>query len=101
MLTKRNYNKLCKVLDNAAYIYYNKEDKSIIPDADFDKAEKMCDEYEAAYPDKVSPYSRSLNIGAKGVYDENKLDYVYDFYKITGNVSMSKSDYIDYLKNNI
>jgi hypothetical protein len=30
MLSKRNYDKLCKVLDNAAYIYYNKEDKSII-----------------------------------------------------------------------
>ena len=101
MLTRRKYDKLCKVLDNAAYIYYNKEDKIIIPDVDYDKAERMCEEYEAKNPSKVHPYSRSLHLNSKDEYNENSLDYVYEFYKLTGNVTMSKADYLDYLKNNM
>lgn len=102
MLTDKKYIKLCKILDNASYIYYNHEDKVVIPDSDFDKAERMCEEYEKKYPDKVNEYSRSLNINSKDQYDIDKLDYIYDFYKLSGKkIDMSKEDYLDYIKNNM
>lgn len=80
MLTKKDYDKLCKILDQCSYIYYNEEEYVQILDSDFDLLERLCRKYEVKYPKKVSLYSRSLNIQSKDQYDKYDKKYIKDFF---------------------